>query len=388
MVNTRRTESARAASTPAVDTPTQARAPTPEEDLAACLEATNLRIQQLEQIKAAREKIAELEAGLRQLEPPAPAPIHPQFATNSAPKNVDIKIDDIPSFNMRFSIRKRHEWLINLNFAFQAAPRRYHNDKTKILGALSFMESSCRTKWFEYTSEKEAEDLRNATETWKAFEDWTLSLIQNATSIRADVRDQLEKACQLSTQDPRDFHTYLHSLEQHLERESEENRTLNFFAKLQQTLKDEIHRHVRPLPSNREEMVEVAVHYWNLTKPATAPKRGYSDNESWKERNRDTKRFRTSSKPQEQSNRFNQSNRTRYQQNSDTKTQSSNNTSAHNQNTNNRPKHYQNPTGRDGKTMLCNICKSANHFANNCPDLPRSIQALSTTESGKVEELD
>ncbi|KAJ6101785.1 hypothetical protein N7486_004212 [Penicillium sp. IBT 16267x] len=160
---------------------------------------------------------------------------------------MDIEIDDIPSFNIRFSIQKRHEWLINLDFAFQAAPRRYHNDKTKILGALRFMDSSYRTKWFEFTAEKEGEDYREAIETWN----------------------------------PRDFHTYLHSLEQHLGRESEENRALNLFSKLQNNLKQEIHRHVRPLPATRDEMVEIAVHYWNLIKPATAPKRGYPSNGSY-----------------------------------------------------------------------------------------------------------
>ncbi|KAJ6111047.1 hypothetical protein N7486_003282 [Penicillium sp. IBT 16267x] len=354
MVTTRRTASTRAESPIERAPPTVPEDQNLERNYAAEERAVQDRLQQLLKIKSDREKIAALKAELSQQGYPYTAPFRSQFDTEPAPKNMDIEIDDIPSFNIRFSIQKRHKWLINLDFAFQAAPRRYHNDKTKILGALRFMDSSYRTKWFEFTAEKE---------------DWTLSLIQNATSIRANVRDQIERAHQLQSQDPRDFHTYLHSLEQHLGRESEENRALNLFSKLQNNLKQEIHRHVRPLPATRDEMVEITVHYWNLIKPATAPKRGYPSNGSYQERNQDTKRFRPNGDHHQNS------------QNQQAKT-----VPYHNRNTDNQSKPYRNPTGRDGKTMLCNICKSDKHFVNNYPDLPRAIQALSTSQKGKGKE--
>jgi hypothetical protein len=194
MVTTRRTASTRAVSPIERATPTLPEDQNLERDYAAEERAVQDRLQQLLKIKSDREKIAALEAELSQQGYTYTAPFRPQIDTEPAPKNMDIKIDDIPSFNIRFSIQKRHKWLINLDFAFQAAPRRYHNDKTKILGALRFMDSSCRTKWFEFTAEKEGEDYREAIETWSLFKDWTLSLIQNATSIRANVRDQIERA--------------------------------------------------------------------------------------------------------------------------------------------------------------------------------------------------
>lgn len=283
MVNTRRTVS-ESTPEPSQDTPVTVQAapsePNNGRDLQAEEQAVLLRIEQLERLKEQRERLATLEAEFFRAESaPYPGPYRHREDPDRS-KRHDVKIDDIPSFNSRFSIQRRHEWLVNLSFAFEAAPYRFHNDHQKIMGALSHMDMTCRVRWNDHLTEMHPDDRRITQESWDTFEKWTLSLIHNTTSLRADVRDQIESAQQKHDQDPREFHTFLYAREQHLPRESEESRALNFFSKLQPALKKEIHRHVHPLPETRDRMVETAVHYWNLVKADTAPKRHRSDDRS------------------------------------------------------------------------------------------------------------
>jgi hypothetical protein len=58
----------------------------------------------------------------------------------------DIKIDDVPTFKIGFSIQKRQEWLINLDIIFKVAPRQYDIDARKILGAQRFINLLYRVK--------------------------------------------------------------------------------------------------------------------------------------------------------------------------------------------------------------------------------------------------
>ena len=65
--------------------------------------------------------------------------IQPRFTSDSPQKGRDIKIEDIETFNNRFSIQKRYEWLINLDLAFLAAPFRFSSRKVKVLSRLAYI---------------------------------------------------------------------------------------------------------------------------------------------------------------------------------------------------------------------------------------------------------
>jgi hypothetical protein len=220
-----------------------------------------------EQLQQAQEVVANLKRiqnERNEVNRDLEAQIQPRFTPESPQKGKDIKIEDIETFNNRFSIQKRYEWLINLDLAFLAAPYRFSSGKAKVLGGLAYVDHASRTKWVEHLLEKTQEQSEIYSNSWDYFKEWTLTLIRNAANFKADIRNQIEAAHQLYGQHPYDFDTYLHSQEEHLPRESEENRSLTFFSKLLPELRLEIQRHVRPLPVRREEMVEIAALYWNL----------------------------------------------------------------------------------------------------------------------------
>ena len=314
-------------------------------------------IRRLERIQAQRDYLNTLIAELNR-NPIDSAPNQYRFGRDTDVKR-DIKIDDVPTFKMGFSIQKRQEWLINLDIVFKAAPRQYDTDARKIYGAQRFMNSSCRVKWAEFVNEKPPEQQQEYTESWDAFEKWTLSLIQNSASLQADVRDQIEKAFQLPHQDPREFHSYLHSREQHLDRESEMNRALNFFAKLQPQLKKSILSSGLPLPKTRDEMVTTAVRYWSLNRPTSTLKRPLFDTLEAPYPNQEPKRPRT--------NEFRRST-------TDSPRPFNPNwkRSSPNENPANRPR---NPTGSTGRTLRCFICDSQDHLKPNCP-YQAQVQAI------------
>lgn len=353
MVTTRRTSSGPAPERPPTPAPIGLAEEAEPHDIAAEEQELHAHIARLEKLKADRERLATLQAELAGSIPLVWAPPtggQPAYSLDLPKGDNDIKIDDIPIFNNKFSIQRRHQWLINLQIAFEAAPNRYSSESKKVLGALRFMDAPSRVKWLEFLSEKTPDDRRLTAETWEAFEVWTLSLIQNTTSLRADIRDEIERAHQLVHQDPRDFHSYLHAREQHLTCETEENRALNFFSKLQEDLKREINRHVRPLPSTRDEMVDTAVHYWNIIKPSQPRKRPHPEQEN--------------QNPDRQKQSRTNDHRRSFQRNGGQPQQ-------------NRSR---NPTGQDGKPLQCRVCKSTYHFARHCPTGQRVVQQLKLAE--------
>ena len=59
----------------------------------------------------------------------------------------EIKLPNIPLFDLEFSIRQRDEWLIDLKQTFQRAKKKYKKDKRKILRAFIFIVSEYRACW-------------------------------------------------------------------------------------------------------------------------------------------------------------------------------------------------------------------------------------------------
>lgn len=77
---------------------------------------------------------------------------------------------------------------------------------------------------------------------------------------------RLNRACQRKDEDPREFHARLDTLEQHFQRRAEKERALSYSAKLRYDLQVTICRHIIKLPEIREEMIDVAYHFWDLEK--------------------------------------------------------------------------------------------------------------------------
>lgn len=287
----------------------------------------------------------------------------------------DLKFSNIDIFTRKYTIQQRHSWLVNLDLAFSAAPYRYDSERNRVLGGIQYMDSWCRTQWSEYVRSKDPITRSAIENNWQAFEDWTLTLISNSVNLRSTVMAQIEQASQGEKQDPRDFHTYLHSLEQHLPQESEENRALKFYVKLQPKLQETMGLHCMHLPKQREEMVDLAVHTWKIINNRSRDfndkkRKGPNDQSNSFPSKRSFKSRNFHEKPTE---------RPRFSRKPDYRPGPSN-TPASGSN--------KNPVNRDGKQTQCFICHSKEHWANKCPRSSQRVQeVVEATEAAGVAEV-
>jgi predicted RNase H-like nuclease (RuvC/YqgF family) len=95
----------------------------------------------------------------------------------------EIKIKNIPIFTLDFNLQQWQEWLLDLRHTFLGAPKKFRTESRKILAALSYMQSTCRQRWYRHTTEKPQEQQREAEESWHYFSNWTLGLIHNAATL-------------------------------------------------------------------------------------------------------------------------------------------------------------------------------------------------------------
>lgn len=226
--------------------------------------AIRTRIQQLEELKQLREREAELRRELGGYDIPAPqAKTRRTSHSSTSSSGGEIKIKNIPMLSHLTTFRKRDEWIDDLQRAFAGARKRYRRDYKKILLALDYMDGECRTRWRRYLEEQPEESREDLEDDWDSFQEWTLVLIKDASNRQPMLITQLERAKQREHQSPSDFHIYLDSLERHFERASEAKRALDFYAKLQESLRNHINLHSQTLPNNREDMVTLATRYWD-----------------------------------------------------------------------------------------------------------------------------
>ena len=306
------------------------------------LEKLQQEAQRWENYKAIQQKIIQLQQESKALHHELPSERHRKSASRSPDQRNEIKIKDIPLFSLDFTLQKRENWLADLRYTFEGAPWKYRTDNQKILAAIGHMDSACRQRWHRYIEEKVAIEDRETAETWLHFKEWTITLLRNSATLRSDVMSQLERAHQRFGQDPREFHAYLDTLEQHFPRRPEDDRALQFFAKLLPELKRYIQEHIIAMPTTREEMVAVATHYWNLSSYSRKRK-----TESW--------------------------------DSSDSKTRRRNGPNLRQFNKESLPKRTRDGTDRIRKTLRCYICDSPDHLANKCPQKATRVQEARTT---------
>ncbi|KAJ5686426.1 hypothetical protein N7536_005994 [Penicillium majusculum] len=225
------------------------------------------------------------------------------------------------------------------------------------------MDVTCRQRWYRHVDEKTSILLRNPKEDWHHFEDWTLTLIKNAATFESEVMGQLEKARQMKEEDPREFHARLDTLERHFPRIAEKERALSFFAKLLYDLQDEIRRHIIKLPETREEMIDIAYHFWDLMNSESNRKRKRTEtiqDSSWK-------RKPTRNPPKQPS--IHPKSKGEKDMSSETRL---------------------NPIGDNGKRNRCFNCGSEKHYSNKClkPPKDKSTATTQSTLQGNDSETD
>lgn len=337
----------------------------PPTDLDANLAATQATIEKLQRLKDLQDQVETLKSQLTGRNQGENLLDPYRELSDPSGRGQDIKLKNIPTFTLNSSLQQRQEWLLDLQQQFEGDLRRYHDGRTQILGALSHMDTTCRQRWYRHVDEKSPNSQRNLKEDWPYFKDWTLTLIKNAASLESEVMGQLEKARQYKEEDPREFHARLDTLERHFPRVAEKERALSFFAKLLYDLQNDIRRHIIKLPETREEMIDIAYHFWDLQRSETNRKRKRTETTEESPRKKDSNQ--TPKGPQE--------NRKPRQPRNSKGTYT---------------KGRLNPIGDDGKRNQCFNCGSEKHYSNKCPDPPKekTTATVQSTLQGNDSETD
>jgi hypothetical protein len=311
-------------------------------DLAAKQTAMEARIQQLEELKALHEKEANLLRELRAAGAPlgGTAPKPRRGDDSSSESGGEVKVKNITMLTSQTTLRKRDEWLGDLQRAFQGAKRRYNREYKRVLLALDHMDAECRARWDRHLDEQEESDQLILENSWEKFMEWTLSLIKDATNREPHLMKQLADARQRDNQSPIEFHSYLDSLEKHFPRQEEKHRALTFYAKLTDELRNHIDLHCLKMPENREEMLAIATRYWESKGRERKRKSQRDPPETYHPR--PAKRFQRATPA------F-----TRIVQTTDKEIIA--------------PGARKNPVGAEGHRLKCFGCGSEDHLQNRCP---------------------
>ncbi|KAJ5959464.1 uncharacterized protein N7479_006614 [Penicillium vulpinum] len=122
-----------------------------------------------------------------------------------------------------------------------------------------------RRRWEQHLKLASPEELETL-KTWKAFEDWTLTLLDKTHVFdEADLMEMYTHARHNPSQDPHQFHTYLCAIEAELEKQfeprSQKEQCLTFLVKLDPDLRCEIRQDLATgklkLPENMSDMVRL-----------------------------------------------------------------------------------------------------------------------------------
>lgn len=341
------------------------------DNLDSNIAASEERARKLETYKQLQVTIARLEA---ELKPSATSPNHRRLSADLPDHDKEIKFKNVPTYTLSYSLQERQEWLLDLQQMFEGAPKRYHDGRTRILGALNYMDTTCRQRWYRHIDEKATNSNRNLKEDWPYFREWTLTLIKNTATLETEVMGQLERTFQHKGEDPREFHARLDTLEQHFPRLAEKERALAYFAKLRYDLQNTIRRHVIKLPESREEIIDVAYHFWDLDRVDFVRKRKRTEGPPERPRKRTT----TDESSQESLTARNGD--PRNQRRGHWRTRNDRETS---------PKSHLNAIGKDGKRNRCYNCGSERHYSNRCPkpqdSRPVTVQSAQRGNGAKTE---
>lgn len=324
------------------------------------------RIEQLERLQQLQAQEAALRAALQIGS--SQKSRNPSPGSNSSGSQ-EVKIKNLTQLTRNATLRKREDWINDLQRAFAGATRRYRKGNKKILLALDQMDVECRARWDRHLDEMPSTEARLEAESdWNGFKAWTLTLIHDSVHLDQQMAQQINRAQQRPDQSPRDFHLYLDSLEKHLPRQAEAARALTFFAKLLPTLQDSLNVQVAKLPENREELVAMSTRVWEATNNVRKRK-----NSERLESNAPTRRPRLERKAAPVRRDWRETPRRRDPAIT-VKAEASTLPS--------------NPRGSDGRTLRCYNCNSEDHLSPKCPELKADRgRVQNVQQSGKGRRL-
>jgi hypothetical protein len=337
----------------APDTSTEpgAKRDTPAETLSAIEARIADLIEQertIQRIKEAQARERELQQSLAKLRGEiANTPSKPRRNSSGSDNSRDLPLPEVKPLRSTPTLRRRDEWLSDLELAYEGAPKKFKAEKKRVLFAVQCLDPEPRAMWHAHLRDIPAKDREANKTDLGYFQRWTLTLIKDAANREAMIADEFEEAKQRENQSPQEFHTYLSSLERHFERASEARRASIFFSKLDKGLKDRIKGSGKNIPSTRDEVVTLATRFWDLT----ATKRKYTPSG-------ESRPNKTNQPPSYSRSRGARPGGRR--EGGRSRNQSSPNPYP--------PKGEGNPLGSDSKPLRCYQCNSTAHLLPACPD--------------------
>ncbi|KAJ5383702.1 hypothetical protein N7517_001613 [Penicillium concentricum] len=185
----------------------------------------------------------------------------------------DFKPESFQPFTPDFDIVQRWRWLNELYHKFSRPPYTSMTDKMKIIIATNRLCNTYRERW-QLLKEWAPPEERERLKTWKAFEEWTLTLLN--ISGEFGLVEMYTNARHKPSQDPSQFRTYLCAIEAELEKQfeprSQKEQSLTFLVKLDPELQCDTRQGCigskGQLPENLPEMVRLASARWRARKSA------------------------------------------------------------------------------------------------------------------------
>jgi hypothetical protein len=174
----------------------------------------------------------------------------------------DLKYNNIKELKIGATLKAWSDWKIEIQRAFDAAPYKYDNDRTKVIKALSHLDEDSKTLWNNYILTNPEDEYD-----WEAFLVWLDTTIRDQGNDEVTIQIEWSKARQKFDQTPWAFDAYLTSLEREMEPKGERTRAMELFSRLRPSLRRAIRLSgVNPLPQTRQAMLSLATRMWEEIK--------------------------------------------------------------------------------------------------------------------------
>jgi len=174
----------------------------------------------------------------------------------------DLKYSNIKELGIGASLKAWSDWKIDVQRAFDAAPYKYDNDRTKTIKALDHIHGDIKTIWNSHICTAPDEEYD-----WEAFITWLDMTIRDQGNDEMATQIEWAEARQRFDQTPWAFDAYLTSLEREMEPKGERTRAMEFFSRLRPSLRRAIRLSgISPLPQTRQAMLSLATRMWEEIK--------------------------------------------------------------------------------------------------------------------------
>lgn len=87
----------------------------------------------------------------------------------SSSSEAGVRIRNIATLSHWASFQQRDNWLRDLQRKFEASPKKFRNEKKRILIALDYTDPECRARWDRYLEEQPEDLRRQYQQDWEHF---------------------------------------------------------------------------------------------------------------------------------------------------------------------------------------------------------------------------